>query len=368
MEIAAIGPAPFGCMMLADLGAEIVRVDRLDGRAYERWHQVVDRGRRSIAIDLKHRYGKEILLRLAERADVLVEGFRPGVAERLGIGPRDCQRRNPALVYARMTGWGRVGPLAQSAGHDINYLAVSGALSAIGRAGGPPVPPLNLLGDFAAGGMLLASGVLAALLERERSGRGQVVDVSIVDGVAALLAMLHGMARAGEWKHRRGANLLDGGAPFYDVYECAGGGHMAVGALEDEFYQQFVRGLGLDPAGLPDRWEEANWASLRGVFEVAFGRKTREEWTRVFEGTDACVTPVLSVPEAVAHPQNRYGDDGLPGAAPRFSRSVPEFAGRPAEWGRDTRRILEAHGLSHNEIEGLLAAGIVKSADSPAAH
>lgn len=379
VEIAAIGPVPFGCMMLADLGAEIVRVDRLDGRAYADWHQVIDRGRRSIALDLKHRYGKEILLRLVERADVLVEGFRPGVAERLGIGPQECRRRNPALVYARMTGWGREGPLAATAGHDINYIALSGALHTIGRRRGEqdtgPVPPLNLLGDFAAGGMLLATGVLAALLERERSGRGQVVDASIVDGSALLLSMLHGMDRAGQWRHDgRGSNLLDTGAPFYEVYECAGGGYIAVGALEEQFYAQLLHGLGLDSRDLPDRWDPRHWPLLRGLLATAFATRTRDEWAEVFKDTDACVTPVLDVREARAHPQNRYDEDGLPAPAPRFSRSTPEFPRDASPWARDTRAILTACGLSSNEIEGLLAAGVAgsqepasqESVDSPA--
>lgn len=324
VELAAIGPAPFACMMLADLGADVVRVDRADGRrSFEDWHRVLDRGRTSMAMDLKDPADVAELLRIVECADVLVEGFRPGVAERLGIGPEQCLERNPRLVYARMTGWGQDGPLARTPGHDINYLALTGALHAIGQQGGPPVPPVNLLGDFAGGGMFLVTGVLAALHERHRSGRGQVVDAAIVDGTGAMLGMLVGMAAAGEWRHERGVNLLDGGAPFYGCYSCADGRHVAVGALEERFYQALLLGLGLDPRQLPDRGDPANWPLLRQRFADRFAERDRDAWAEVFEGTEACVTPVLSVAEAADHPHHQARGSGPATPAPRFSRTPP---------------------------------------------
>lgn len=361
LELAAIGPAPFGCMLLADQGAEVIRVDRPDGRIHESWHSILDRGRKSIALNLKHPHGREVLMRLVERSDVLVEGFRPGVAERLGIGPAECRQRNPGLVYARMTGWGQAGPLAQRAGHDINYIALSGVLHAVG------VPPINLLGDFAAGGMFLATGVLAALVERQRSGTGQVVNASIVDGLASLMSMVHGMARAGEWVHEPCSNLLDGGAPFYAMYECRDGGKIAVGALEEPFYQQLVEGLGL--TGLPDRWDKANWTVIRGAFQQRFATRTRDEWAAHFAGTDACVTPVLTVPEAMAHPHYQalgVYSDGEPAPAPRFSRSRPEDSQRAPRTGEHTRHVLAGCGLSTSEIDGLLSTGVARSVGNPA--
>ncbi|GAA2382333.1 CaiB/BaiF CoA-transferase family protein [Streptomyces glaucosporus] len=362
LELAAIGPAPFACMMLADLGAEVVRVDRPDGtRSFGSWHRVLDRGRRSVALDLKDPSAVEALLRLVERSDVLVEGFRPGVAERLGVGPEECRARNPRLVYARMTGWGQTGPLASAPGHDINYIALTGALHAVGRAGGPPVPPLNLLGDFAGGGLPLAVGVLAALYERQRSGLGQVVDAAIVDGTASLLGMLAAMAGAGQWRPERGGNLLDTGAPFYDVYACAGGGHMAVGALEERFYLAFLAGLGLDQQDLPDRGDPGNWPVLRREFARRFATRTREEWTEVFDGTEACVTPVLSLAEAAGHPHNRErgtyrADGGLLQAAPapRFGRTEARPPGPAPCCGEHTREVLAETGLSEDEIARLL--------------
>ncbi|WP_211588688.1 CaiB/BaiF CoA transferase family protein [Allorhizocola rhizosphaerae] len=367
LEIAAIGPAPFGCMLLADLGATVIRVDRPGERQLAPWHRILDRGRRSISLDLKHPAGVEVVLRLAERADVMVEGFRPGVAERLGIGPIDCRRRNPALVYARMTGWGQSGPLARTAGHDINYIALSGALHAIGRAGGGPVPPLNLLGDFAAGGMLLVNGVLAALLERERSGVGQVIDVSIVDGTASLLSMLLSMSAAGQWRDERGTNILDTGAPFYDVYACAGGGHVAVGAIEDQFYLALVTGLGLDPELLPDRTDPVNWSALKRLFADRFASRTRDEWAAIFAETDACVTPVLTVAEAAQHPHLVAREtyvEGQPAGAPRFSRSRAMPAKPAPEVGDDTLALLADCGLSQDEIARLERAGAVWSNDT----
>ncbi|MFF8828541.1 CaiB/BaiF CoA transferase family protein [Streptomyces sp. NPDC015131] len=375
VELAGIGPAPFACMLLADLGADVVRVDRAGGeRPFGSWHRVLDRGRRSVALDLKHPDGRETVLRLAERSDVLVEGFRPGVTERLGIGPRECAGRNPALVYARMTGWGQDGPLARTPGHDINYIALSGALHAVGPVGGPPVPPVNLLGDFAGGGLYLAVGVLAALHERRASGRGQVVDAAITDGTASLLGMLLGMAEAGEWQHGRGGNLLDGGAPYYTVYACADGGHVAVGALEDRFYAALLDGLGLDPDAVPDRSVRAQWPALRALFAARFATRTRDAWAAAFDGTEACVSPVLSVAEAAGHPHHRArgtylrtGAGTEPAPAPRFGRTpaaVPPPAPRP---GEHTRAVLAECGWPGADAERLLRTGAARTAHRPAA-
>ncbi|MDG9706404.1 CaiB/BaiF CoA-transferase family protein [Streptomyces sp. DH37] len=364
VEIAAIGPAPFACMMLADLGADVVRVDRADGaRSFGDWHRVLDRGRRSVALDLKSPRAVEALLRLVEGADVLVEGFRPGVAERLGIGPERCAEVNPGLVYARMTGWGQRGPLASAPGHDINYIALSGALHAIGPADGPPVPPVNLLGDFAGGGLLLVCGILAALHERRTSGLGQVVDAAIVDGTAATLGMLMGMAAAGRWSDERGRNLLDGGAPFYGVYRCSDHRHVAVGALEERFFSALLEGLGLDAEEFGDRFDPRNWPRLRERLAARFATRTRDEWAARFSDSEACVSPVLTVSEAAAHPHHRargtYLADGgawQPAPAPRFARTAP---GRPRPAprpGEHTREVLLECGLRPEEIDGLTAA------------
>lgn len=351
LELAGIGPAPFGCMVLAEMGAEVIRVDRMDGRTYAQWHRVLDRGRRSIALDLKHPNGREIVLRLAEDSDVMVEGFRPGVAERLGVGPQECRGRNPGLVYARMTGWGQAGPLAATSGHDINYLALSGALHAIGQQ------PLNLLGDFGAGGMLLVNGVLAALLERHRSGTGQVVDVSIVDGAVSLLAMHVGMLDSEQWR------MFTGQAPFYGLYECADGERVAVGALEEPFFQALIERLGLSTEG--DRWDPATWPALKEQMAQRFATRTRDEWAQIFDGTDACVTPVLSVSEAADHPhlafRGNYGEGLVPAAAPRFARTVADPPSRAPEPGADTVQILIQCGMSRSEIEALLSAGVARS-------
>ena len=359
VELAGIGPAPYTGMVLADLGAEVIRVDRVDGDRPLEPHRILDRGRRSVALDLKDPRAVEAVLRLADRADVLIEGYRPGVAERLGIGPQVCLARNPRLVYGRMTGWGQEGPLAQAPGHDINYLALSGALDAIGRAGGPPVPPLNLLGDFAGGGLLLVTGVLAALYERSMSGLGQVVDAAIVDGVAGLLAMLLGMTAAGQWRPERGTNLLDSGAPFYDVYACADGRYVAVGAIEERFYAALLAGLELVPADLPERADPANWPAIRRRFAERFAGRTRADWSETFAGTEACVTPVLTVAEAARRPDQRayVGRDGLlqPAPAPHFSRSTTRLPDPAPVPGRDTREVLAECGFSGTEIEDLLA-------------
>ena len=335
IELESLVPAPFGCMMLADLGADVVRIDRPahDGLAPPAGGPL-HRNRRTVTVDLKTAAGVDDLLRLVARADVLVEAFRPGVAERLGFGPETCDQINPRLVYARMTGWGQDGPLAARPGHDIGYIAVAGALEPLGRSGEPPHAPMNLLGDLAGGGMLLAVGVLSALLERSRSGRGQVVDAAMVDGSALLTSFLHGMLGAGLWPNPRGGNLLDGGAPFYDTYRTADGGFMAVGALEPSFYANLLSGLGL--SGLPAQYDESGWPVLRRRFTERFAQRTRAEWAEVFDGLDACVTPVLSPAEAPAHPHNRargtfvtVGGETQPAPAPRFART-PAAEPRPA--------------------------------------
>ena len=366
IEIASLAPAPFGCMILSDLGADVLRVDRLAGGAGPAAAGgPLERGRRSIRLDLKHPDGADILLRLTEQADVLVEGFRPGVAERLGFGPEACARRNPRLVYARMTGWGQDGPLAATAGHDIDYLAVAGSLHPIGRAGERPVPPLNLVGDFGGGGMLLAVGVLAALLERERSGRGQVVDAAMVDGSALLATFIHGLRAAGAWQDERGTNLLDGGAPFYDTYQTADGRHMAVGALEPKFYAELLDRLGLTGADLPAQLDRAGWPLLRRRLAEAFAARTQAEWTAAFEDSDACVAPVLALGEAPGHPHNRargtfteVGGVMQPAPAPRFSRTPAPDPAPPAEPGAATDEVLADLGLTEAEIEALRERGI----------
>ncbi|HEX2028639.1 MAG TPA: CaiB/BaiF CoA-transferase family protein [Nitriliruptorales bacterium] len=368
VELAAIGPAPFGVMLLADLGADVVRVDRLPPAGSDGAHVSMlglSRGRRSIAVDLKHPGGLDLLLRLSDGADVLVEGYRPGVAERLGFGPDACLARNPRLVYARVTGWGQDGPLADRAGHDIDVAAVAGALHPIGRAGEPPPPPLNLVADFGGGGTYVAVGVLAALLERKRSGRGQVVDVAMVDGVASLTAMLHGLLAANGWSTQRGDNLLDGSAPFYDTYRTADGGFLAVGCLEPRFYAQFLDRLGLDPADWP-QFDRDRWPEQKRRLADIFARRTRDEWLACFEGSDACVAPVLSLTEAPQHPHIRargtfitVGGVRQPAPAPRLSRT-PGAVTRPAPApGEHTDEILDGLGYSRREVAALRRAGTV---------
>jgi alpha-methylacyl-CoA racemase len=328
VELAGLAPAPFGCMILADLGADVIRVDRPPGAGLAPPPGPLQRNRRTVTLDLKTPAGVADLLRLVQRADVLVEGFRPGVAERLGFGPAATEKINPRLVYARMTGWGQHGPLAARAGHDIDYLAIAGALEPLGRPGQPPHAPINLLADFAGGGMLLAVGVLAALLERGVSGRGQVVDAAMVDGSALLTTFLHGLIAQGSWPGGRGENLLDGGAPFYDTYATADGKYMAVGAIEPAFYAALLAGLGLDPGELPRQDDRAGWPVLRQRFAEAFGARTRDEWAAVFAEVDACVVPVLTPGEAAGHAHGVARGafvevDGVvqPAPAPRFGRT-----------------------------------------------
>jgi alpha-methylacyl-CoA racemase len=350
LELAGLGPGPYCAMLLADLGADVVRVDRPGPSAGDPRLALLHRGRRSVVLDLKSPGDLATLLALADAADVLLEGYRPGVAERLGAGPDVCLARNPRLVYARMTGWGQTGPLATTAGHDIGYIARTGALGMLGRADGPPQPPSNLLGDFGGGGMLLAFGICAALFERATSGTGQVVDAAIVDGTASLLAM-HWMHRAsGLLQDHRGVNLLDGGAPFYDVYETSDGGWLAVGALEPQFYAALVAGLGLDD--LPDRDDPASWPALRTAFAARFRTRTRGAWEAVFAGTDACVEPVLSMGEALQDDQlssrgTYVAPDGHPQPAPvpRFSRTPGALGLPPPAPGEHTDEVLHDWGV-----------------------
>lgn len=334
VELAGIGPGPHAAMILADLGAQVVRVDRPGGLqlGVDGAPDPLLRGRRRVAADLKSPAGVETVLRLVERADVLLEGYRPGVTERLGVGPEPCHARNPKLVYARMTGWGQNGPMALRAGHDINYISLTGALHAIGRAGERPVPPLNLVGDFGGGSMLLVVGVVSALWEAQRSGQGQVVDAAMVDGASLLSQMFWGYLTQKVWTDERGSNLLDGHAPFYDTYTCADGRYVAVGPLEPQFYAALLAGLGIDPAELPAQYDRDGWPTLRTRFTEVFASRTRDEWAAVFDGTDACVTPVLAFGEVAAHPHIAARDtvvevDGVAQAAPapRFSRTTAEL-------------------------------------------
>ena len=364
IELAGIGPGPFAAMLLADLGAEVLRVDRPGGGTGFGPPELdlLNRGKRSVAVDLKHPDGVDTVLGLVEQAAALVEGFRPGVAERLGLGPEVCLQRNPGLVYGRMTGWGQDGPLAQTAGHDIGYISVSGVLHPIGRAGGPPQLPVNLLGDFGGGGMYLVAGVLAALLESSRSGRGQVVDAAIVDGSAHLSTMLQAMTASGTWSDRRGTNLLDTGAPFYDVYETADGRYVSLGALEPQFYAAFAERFGVP--GLPDRDDRSAWPQLRAALAERFAQRTQAQWVAEYAGTDACVAPVLTPAEAAAHPhltaRGSYLEwDGVvqPAPAPRFSRTGAELGRPPACPGQHTTEALRDWGV--DDVDVLLARGVV---------
>ena len=371
IELAGIGPGPFCGMMLADMGAEIVRVDRSqsvrpgpagDGPRGD----ILARGRRSVGVDLKQPAGVETVLRLAEKADVLYEGFRPGVMERLGLGPNVCLARNPRLVYGRMTGWGQEGPLAHAAGHDINYIALTGALHAIGRKGERPVPPLNLVGDFGGGGMLLAYGIVCALVERGRSGKGQVVDAAMVDGAAALMAIIYGALHSGWWKDERGVNMLDTGAHFYDTYETKDGKYVSIGSIEPQFYQLLLEHTGLAKQELPHQFDAERWPEMHERLAAIFRTKTRDEWCAIMDGTDVCFAPVLTIGEAPqsAHAKARraFVDVGgvlQPGPAPRFSRTGTEL-GRPPAWpGEHTDETLRDWGFRPDEIAKLRDAGAI---------
>ncbi|TDV46163.1 CaiB/BaiF CoA transferase family protein [Actinophytocola oryzae] len=368
VELVGLAPAPFAATVLADYGADVVRVDRVrpgfDVPVFPR--DPLSRSRRWIGVDTKSPEGRDIVLRLVEEADVLVEGYRPGVTERLGLGPDDCLSRNPRLVYGRITGWGQDGPLAQTAGHDINYISVSGALEPIGRAGERPVPPLNLLGDFGGGGMLLAMGVMAALVERSVSGRGQVVDASMVEGSALLTAGMHGLRNLGLWGRGRGANMLDGGAPFYDTYETADGRYVAVGAIEERFWTALLRVLEIDPATVEGRLDPEQWTRVRAVLAEVIRTRTRDEWASRAEGTDACLTPVLDPSEAPSHPHNvargtfvTLDGDPQPAPAPRFSRTVPAEPTAPVEPRSSTSEVLTGLGYKQSDIDRLRTDGVV---------
>lgn len=368
IELAGLAPAPFAVTMLADLGADVVRVDRPSPGADVLGipNDPLVRSRRSIGVDTKTPEGVEVVLSLAERADVLIEGFRPGVAERMGLGPEQVHERNPRLVYGRVTGWGQDGPLAPTAGHDINYIGLSGALATIGRAGERPVVPVNYLGDFGGGGMYLAMGVLAALYERTSSGVGQVVDASMVDGSALLTTQLYGMRAAGAWGGERGENLLDGGAPFYDTYECSDGRYVAVGAIEMRFWAALVEVLGLDAESLPAHMDQSQWPKLREILAEAIGTFSREELIAKAEGTDACVTPVLTPEEAAEHPHNvargTFTDVGgtvQPAPGPKFDRTpAPEPQAPPARNG-DTAEVLGEYGYDGAAIAALREGGAI---------
>ncbi|MDM0103441.1 CaiB/BaiF CoA-transferase family protein [Variovorax sp. J22R24] len=371
VEFEAIGPGPFGTMLLADMGADVIRIDRpvahsdLGPKTSGPRIDITGRGRRSVTLDLKQPDAVAAALELIERADVVIEGFRPGTMERLGLGPEVALARNPKLVYGRMTGWGQTGPLAERAGHDLNYIALSGVLSGIGPTGGKPVPPLNLVGDYGGGGMLLAMGVLAALLNVQRGGAGQVVDAAMIEGAAQLGAVFWGLIASGNWKEERGSNWLDSGAPWYDTYRTSDGHCMAVGAVESRFYAELVEKLGLADAGLPSQHDRSGWPRLREAFERAFASRTRAEWCAVFDGSDACVAPVLGFSEAPNHAQHRARAsfvevDGViqPGPAPRFSATPSALPRRAPSRGEHGEAALRDWGFDHTAIVRLQEQGL----------
>jgi len=358
-------------MMLADMGAEVIRIDRPVKATDWNTKDVLARGRSSVAIDLKKPEGVNLVLSLVENADALFEGFRPGVTERLGLGPKECMARNPQLVYGRMTGWGQTGPMAQAAGHDINYIALAGVLHAIGRANEKPLVPLNLIGDFGGGGMLLAFGMVCALLESRESGQGQVVDAAMVDGAAALMAMFFGMQAAGNFRHSRGSNLLDGGAHFYDTYETSDGRYIAIGSIEPQFYALLVKKSGVDPKQFAEQMNPSTWPELTAALAAVFKTKTCDEWCEIMEGTDVCFAPILSMQEAPLHPHNKARStfieiDGItqPAPAPRFSRTPPQVRGGGKAPGADTRAILKQQGIDEATIEDLIQRNIIRVAES----
>jgi alpha-methylacyl-CoA racemase len=368
VEIAGIGPGPFAAMMLSDMGAEVVRVERVQAvrdSASSNW-DVMQRGRKNVAIDLKHPDGVETLLQLVERADALIEGFRPGVMERLGVGPDTCLARNKKLVFGRMTGWGQDGPYSNSAGHDINYIALAGALAHFGRAGEAPVPPLNMVGDFGGGGMLLAYGVVCALLEAQRSGSGQVVDAAMVDGSAILMSMFWGFKNIGlHDENARGANMLDTGAHFYDVYKCSDDKYISIGSIEPQFYAQLLQLTGLaDDAEFTNQQDRKMWPKLKQRLTAVFATKSQAEWCQIMEGTDVCFAPVLTMSEAAKHPHNlarhtfiEIGGVKQPAPAPRFSRTTANVSHGPMVAGENTREVLQSWGIKN--VDDLIARGVV---------
>ncbi len=371
IELASIGPGPMCGMLLADLGADVIRVDRLQpsglGLNQERRFEVNGRSRRSVALDLKAPAGRDAVLRLLENADVMIEGFRPGVIENLGLGPAECHARNPRLVLGRMTGFGQTGPLAHAAGHDMNYIALTGALNAIGTAGGPPVPPLNLVGDYGGGALYLALGIMAALFERQRSGQGQVVDAAMVDGAASLASVFFGLHAGGQWGGGRGGNLLDGGAPFYSTYETADARFISLGPLEPKFFATLATALGLDERFVKRQYDRSLWPDMRDAIAAAVLQRTRDDWCALLEGTDACFAPVLSFEEAPRHPhavarQAFVELDGVtqPAPAPRFSRTPTQHPRRTPEVGEHTAAVLQEAGMSAAEVQALLNAGVAR--------
>ena len=367
IEVGGIGPGPFCGMMLSDMGADIVRVERKGGLSLsDPKYDLLTRNRKSISINLRTPQGVDTLLKMLEQVDALQEGFRPGVMEKLGIGPDICLKRNPRLVYGRMTGWGQEGPLARAAGHDINYIALSGALHTIGREGQKPVPPLNLVGDFGGGGMLLAFGMVCALYEARKSGQGQVVDAAMTDGSATLMTMIHGLKAAGIWTDKPGTNLLDTGAHFYDTYETADDKFIAIGAIEPQFYALLLKLAEIDDPDFQNQLDHSRWPQLKEKLSLVFKTKTREQWCEIMEGSDICFAPVLSMTEAPDHPHNQHrktfiDHNGViqPAPAPRFSRTVPEIKSPPPTPGQDTESVLSEFGFTHQEIESLKTSATI---------
>ncbi|HEY3908799.1 MAG TPA: CaiB/BaiF CoA-transferase family protein [Stellaceae bacterium] len=370
VELAGIGPGPMCAMLLADLGATVLRIERPGGSGLgverPRQYDFLLRGRYSIEVDLKATAGKALALNLVDQADALIEGFRPGVTERLGLGPRDCLARNPRLVYGRVTGWGQDGALAQAAGHDINYIALVGALHAFGQRGGPPTPPLNVLGDFAGGALYLAFGLVCGILEARQSGRGQIVDAAMIDGVASLMTAFHGLVAAGQATHQRGTNHLDGGAHFYNAYECADGRWIAVAPIEGKFYAELLRRLDIDPETMPPQMDREHWPQAQALLAARFKTRTREEWRALLEGTDACFAPVLTTDEAPDHPHNaargtyvEIGGIVQPAPAPRFSRTRPDLPMPPPPIDPEAAETALAPWLDPTAIAALRTAGTI---------
>ena len=368
IELAGIGPGPFCGMMLSDMGAEVIRVDRIGGNPGEtEGHDTLFRNRRSITVNLKSPAGAETVLKLCESADAIFEGFRPGVAERLGVGPEACLTRNPKIVYGRMTGWGQTGPLAKTAGHDINYIALSGALHAIGRRGEGPVPPLNLVGDFGGGGMMLAFGLVCGILEASRSGKGQVIDSSMVEGAAALMAMFYCLKNKGQFSDTRGTHMLDTGAHFYDTYATADGRYISIGSIEPQFYALLKQKLELDDAVFGDQMNPSQWPAQKEKLASIFRSRTRDQWCELLEGSDVCFAPVLGLDEAPLHPHNlaresfvKVGDSLQPAPVPRFSRTSADTPRPVTAPGTDTCAVLRDAGFANADIENLLAAGVIQ--------
>ena len=370
VEMAGIGPGPMCAMLLSDMGAEVLRIDRMQdaglGIARDPRFDLMNRGRRNVAIDVKSAAGRDTVLKLTEQADAIIEGFRPGVMERLGLGPDVCLARNPALVYGRMTGWGQEGTISHAAGHDINYIALTGALNSVGQNGGPPVVPLNLFGDFGGGALYLAFGVACGIIEARQSGQGQVVDAAMTDGCASLMTMFYGMMASGSWTDARGSNAVDGGSHFYTVYETKDGKYVSIGSIEAKFYAELLEKTGLTNSDLPAQFEQSEWPAMKQRFTEVFKTKTRDEWTEIMEGSDVCFAPVLNLSEAPSHPHNIARQtfvsvDGVtqPAPAPRFSRTVPEIQRPPARRGQHTDEALADWGFGAQELSDLRSEGAI---------